>query len=396
MARRGHRRTLAPNIFEDGSGRSVKVTVGGRTLERRFPSGTPLDQLEIERDALKGLQAAARPPAPGTLRADVVAYLRTIDDEAKRKGQQILCAHWVAAYGHVSRSALTPLVIRQQLAAWRRAGAAASSCNHRLSALRAVWRAVADPDEPNYPAQVKKLPEPSPEPRALSYDVIAQILAAMPDRGKPTGQGKGTRPTVSLTKLRLTLMAYGGLPPAQMARIDPATDIDWPTSSIRLRPRRKGKGAAEVWVQLIPQALDALRGLVAAKALPGRYSTSAAYKTWQLACVKVIRQQIADRAPTLPHVVDEAGAIHPRVRPYDLRHSFGTAALIASGGDLRGVQHLLQHASTRQTERYTVAAVPERAARAVTALSAAIPAVPRSTLSPTGAPTRKRQRIRGK
>lgn len=369
MARRGQRRALAPNIFEDGSGRSVKVTVDGRTVERRFPPGTPLAELEAERDALKGQQAAARPPAPGTLRADVVAYLRTIDDEAKRKGQQILCAHWVAGYGHVSRSALTPLVIRQQLAAWRRAGAAASSCNHRLSALRAVWRAVADPDEPDYPRQVKKLPEPSPEPRALSYDVIARILAAMPDRGKPTGAGKGTRPTVSLTKLRLSLMAYTGLPPAQIARIHPETDIDWKAKALRARPRRKGKGTPETWLPLIPPAIVALRALVATKTLPGTFSTHAAYKTWLVACVKVIKAQKAGGETPLPHVVDEDGGIHPRVRPYDLRHSFASHALSASGGDLRGVQALLQHATSKQTERYTVAAVPERAASAAAHLA---------------------------
>lgn len=389
MARRGKRRALAANIFEDGSGRSVKVTVGGRTLERRFPAGTPLDQLETERDVLKGQQVAARPPAPGTLRADVVAYLRTIDDDAKRKGQQILCAHWVAGYGHVSRSALTPLVIRQQLATWRRAGAAASSCNHRLSALRAVWRAVADPDEPNYPAQVKKLPEPSPEPRALSYDVIARILAAMPDRGRPTGAGKGTRPTVSLTKLRLTLMAYTGLPPAQIARIHPETDIDWQTPALRVRPRRKGRGTREQWVPIIPQAVETLRALVTQKALPGAYSNDSVQASWHRACRVVIAEQLAAGETPIPHRVLEDGTIRPTVRAYDLRHSFGTRALALSG-DRAGVQRLLLHSDGRQTERYTLAAVGERATSVAGLLADDLPSAP-SPPSPTGAPRKKRQ-----
>lgn len=47
------------------------------------------------------------------------------------------------------------------------------------------------------------------------------------------------------------------------------------------------------------------------------------------------------------------------VRPYDLRHLFGTAAYAATG-DLRAAQQLLGHASLRMTDRYTLAAVPER------------------------------------
>lgn len=301
MPRRGSRRRLAPNIFEDDAGIAVTVSVGGRQRERRFPLGTPLRELEDARLELLGQQRATRPTAAGTLADDVVQYLRTIPDATKRRAQARLCAHWVARYGQCHRQALTPLVIRQQLAAWRQAGAAASTCNHRLSALRAVWRAVADPDDPDYPGQVRKLPAPAPEPRALSYDIIERILAALPDRGR--AQKGQTRSAVSLTKLRLTLMAYTGLPPAQIARIDPRTDIDWTGPALRVRPRRKGRGRPEQWIRLIPQAVTALRGLVDAGALPGAYSNDSVTESWRRACRVVIAEQQAAAEPPIPHRV---------------------------------------------------------------------------------------------
>ena len=46
------------------------------------------------------------------------------------------------------------------------------------------------------------------------------------------------------------------------------------------------------------------------------------------------------------------------VRPYDLRHSYGTA-LYRVAGDTRLVKDVLGHSDTRMTERYTLGHVPE-------------------------------------
>jgi len=45
--------------------------------------------------------------------------------------------------------------------------------------------------------------------------------------------------------------------------------------------------------------------------------------------------------------------------PYDLRHSFGTAIYRATG-DLKITKELMGHSAIRMTERYTLAAVPQR------------------------------------
>ena len=46
------------------------------------------------------------------------------------------------------------------------------------------------------------------------------------------------------------------------------------------------------------------------------------------------------------------------VRPYDLRHSYGTA-LYRVAGDTRLVKDVLSHTDTRMTERYTLGHVPD-------------------------------------
>ena len=53
------------------------------------------------------------------------------------------------------------------------------------------------------------------DPRGMDYAIIERILAQLPDRGRPqdgrqvkTTRGDRERPTVSLTKLRLRVMAY--------------------------------------------------------------------------------------------------------------------------------------------------------------------------------------------
>lgn len=390
MARNGTRRRIAPNIYVDGAGYySVIVKVAGRPEEKRFAPGTPIDRLEAVRDKLKGKARKHERPRAGSLAADAADYLATIGDSDKLEGQTNLVAHWTTLYGRESRFALTKLKIEQQLAEWERAGVAASSCNKRLSTLRAVFNTVNTDDDPNPTVKVKKRQEPDPQPRAIDYAVIDRIFAKMPDRGRPTGAGKGTRPTVNLTKLRLSFMAYSGLPPAQMIKIDPARDIRQvtivdsatgekrATPMLRGRPRRKGRGTREEWIPLLPQAHEILKELIAHKALH-KFSTQAARKTWQRACVKVILEQIDAKDTPLPHRVEARGdelEIIALVRPYDLRHSFLTHAL-RSNGNLAGVQRLGLHADARTTLRYVEAGIVDAAAATVGAMAGGLPVNP--------------------
>lgn len=53
-----------------------------------------------------------------------------------------------------------------------------------------------------------------------------------------------------------------------------------------------------------------------------------------------------------------------RLRPYDLRHSYGTAVFAATG-DIRSTQVLLGHSKAEMTHRYTLGAVDARVREAV-------------------------------
>jgi integrase len=98
----------------------------------------------------------------------------------------------------------------------------------------------------------------------------------MPERGQGLRHQK--RSAVSKTKARLRLMAYSGLPPAQIMRLQPE-QIDWNGSSVLVHGRRKGKGSRPARLPLIPAALDALRAFVAADAW-GTFSMSSVRASW--------------------------------------------------------------------------------------------------------------------
>lgn len=392
MPRKGNRKLVdktIPNIYVDGSGFfSVIVKVAGKPVEDRFPPGTPLDILETHCEKLKGKARKKEKPRAGSLAADALDYLATIGEAQKLKSQTIIIGHWTATYGRESRFALTKLKIEQQLATWEKAGVAASTCNKRLSTLRAMFNAVNDDDDPNPTIKVKKRKEPDPEPRAIDYTTIDRIFSKMTDRGRPTGGGKGTRPTVSVTKLRLAFMGYTGLPPAQMIKIDPGKDLRQGTvvdatgakrkaHMLRARPRRKGKGSREDWIPLLPQAHEILEELIKHKALK-KFSTQSARAVWQRACVKVIIEQLAAAEPPLPHRLQARGdeiEIVALVRPYDLRHSFLTHAL-RSSGNLAGVQRLGMHSDSRTTLRYLESGIFDAAQTVVGSMQGQLPQSP--------------------
>jgi hypothetical protein len=85
---------------------------------------------------------------------------------------------------------------------------------HYRTALYSLWTALDGNDAPNPLRDVKPPRSDDPEPRALPYEIIDGILAAMPERGK--GLRDQPRADVSKTKARLKVQAYVGLPSKQV------------------------------------------------------------------------------------------------------------------------------------------------------------------------------------
>lgn len=361
------RRTrLATGIYRDRYGISVVV----RGKEERYPIGTPLETLVADRK-LRVRQLPDARTQRGTLAADVAAYLLTLPAGRRREAARSLLGHWLeAGFGTRHRHSLTAVELAQQLAAWS-TRFAAGTLRHLRRELGALYRALDGRGGANPVRDVPAIRVRYDEPRAIPYPLVRAILEALPDRGRPTGEGKGTRPRVSLTKLRLMVMAYTGLTPAMLGQVQ-ARDLDVAGATVFIRPRRKGRGVAGRRKALAPQAVEAFRALAAAGGL-GPFSTRSVAKSWNRAVQKVRAAWEEEHAPD-----GSAWPLPDDVRPYDLRHSYGTA-LMRRTRDVKAVADALMHATLAMTPRYLQALVTEQDRAHTDALAADLGDLPRST-----------------
>jgi integrase len=332
---------------------SVYVAGAGRRFEA-FPIDTPMSVIEAWRTSTRlrlELEAHERPiAAAGTFGKDAERYLTAVRAMPDYQGRAYDIARWIDAFGERRTLEIKAYEIRAQRDKWLTVGPkriydkavrafvekplplAASTVNHRMRALENLYT-VLYPQGYNPVKQVPEADEPDAADRSLSYDVIEAILAVMPDRGR--GIRGRSRSTISKSKARLRLMAYTGLTPAQMMQLRPA-DLDATLPAMLVARRKKGKGAAGGWRPLPAEAIPAIRAFVEADAF-GRFSRDAMRQAWQRACLRL-------------------GL--PKLRPYDLRHSFA-AAVLDKTGDMKATQHLLNHGDERTTARYAQRAIPD-------------------------------------
>lgn len=366
MPRRGKRVRLARGIYQDESGVAIVLRIAGHPQEFRQPLGQDLAEYQRIRGRLlaKHRQDVLRDDARRqSLSADITTYLATLPKGGKQTDRRRLLEAWAPDHDQ-PRAALTSQMIREQLA-WANEGFAPSTINNRRQALMSLYQTLDGKSAANPVRDVPRVPRRVEEPRGLSYDVIELILSHVPERGRPTGEGKGTRPKVSQTRARLRVMAYTGLPQAQIGRLLPR-DLNLDAATLYVRPRRKGAGAAGRTLPLVRPAVDAFRAFIEAKAW-GPFSHRAMAHTFTRAIVHAKAQWAADH-PTMPWPAPAD------VRPYDLRHSFG-ALIFRVTGNIKSTADLLLHSDLRTTERYVAAAVSDAARAAIEAVGATL--VPR-------------------
>lgn len=374
----------------------VKVQRGAQVEDRRFPPATPLETLIRVRNDIEDRFASVAPSRlrQGTLAADVAACLATMTSRAAQRDAETMLGYWLratttvhgvdVALGDLPRSEITPLMVRAQLAKFTLMtsplGArrfSPKTVKELLRLLGWVYTTIDGADARNPVRAVKGPRVRYDDPRGIGYDVIERIFAALQDRGRPQDgppggrRGKTTRPALSLTKIRLRVMAYTGLHQIELARLTPR-DVDLKGRRLWIHPRVKGAGAEGAWHALVDPAVEALRDFVAAKAW-GRFSTRSMAKTWNRALERARAAWEAD-----PEKRGEPWPVHEDARPYDLRHSMGTAVYLETG-DIRSAQAILRHRQGSTTDRYTRAGVPQRVSTAITALNTAFAAVPRAT-----------------
>jgi len=386
MARQQSKIPIAPGIYREGANLFAEVRIGSSrdgTQQRKtetFPLGTDVNVLIAWQHGAKKDLINARPAAAvrGSLAADVPAYLATLPDGKYKTESGWVLQHWIESpLGLMARASLVRLDVVAQISRWIEAGAAVATVNKRLSRLRKLFHALDGVDVVAPTDAIKFLREPEQEPRDIPIRIVRLILDSLTGHGR--AERGGTRPDVSVTKIRLRVMAWTGIAPATLRRIRPR-DLELKSARIYLRRRRKGKGGADgAWVALLPPAVDALRDFAAAGLFGQSYSNASIGKTWRVGIerAKKTATRHADESGDRSWLA-ELDNLPPRCKPYDLRHSFGSE-MYRRTGDIRAVSELLQHATLEMTKRYTVGAVSERVTDAIakaTATYTSVPAIP--------------------
>lgn len=326
-------------VRERKYGRQAFLRVRGAFVSQHFPPDTPdAEILEWQKNArAKGqLNQPQRAPTGPAFESDVVVYLKAVTSMPSYKDRAYHMAEWAVVFAGRTRNSIEPIEIRTQLELWRQR-LSASSCNKRRTALMSFYTRLNGRSGYNPVRDVEKYPEDE-EPRAQHPVTIYRILALM----EP-----------SKTRARLRVILTTGWPHAQVKRLKPE-HLDLERGRAYVTPRRKGKGRKGSWLPLLPSAVVALKEFVQWEAF-GPFSHSAMHKSFRLALGKLNARRKTQKLPALA------------VRPYDLRHSYGT--FIAHRiTDERALQELMMHSRPEQTRRYTDQATMGRVERAMAEL----------------------------
>lgn len=375
MARRGNRTNLGSGLWADEGGLSATVKVGNLPQrEKRFKRSDDLDadirkmqrwQLHTRAELLGDQPTKA---SRDSLTASVPRFLATMPagSSARRDYEKLLATWCATSIGEMPRHLIRRATVLTQLAAWETEGYAPGTLNHRVRALRKLFDVLDAEDEYaiNPCAKISKYTEAEPLERGATYDILEGILDCIPDVGFAAKPGS-KRPKLNKSKIRLRLMAWTGLPPAQIRRIR-REHIRWQDKELDVMPRRKGKGVKTRRLPLLEEAVAALRDLDAAGAYGG-FSNAAPWTAWQ----RAKRRYLEQAEKTLKGAqYDELARVVTPLRPYDLRHSFA-AMVYETTKNQYAVKDLLLHGSLQTSERYIKRAVIKVSQSAIAAVGAA-------------------------
>lgn len=334
------------------SGTLAHIRIEGILYRKHFKRGTAphlitqwLLQTEMR---FRGRQAHRT----GRFDDDARVYLQAVASMPSYVDRKAQIEEWIAVFGSQYRHTITSDQIAAQLAKWRteprtftytrrpttkpvraeRRVLSAASVNHRRTALMHLFSVLDGRAAPNPVKDAPKYRTPTPQARGLPYSALRALWRAMRD---------------TPTRARLQMMAYTGLTQRQVEALLPE-HLNKQAMTLRIQGRAKGKGSPDTTRPITQLALTAFRAMARNDAW-GTFSRSNLRRDFRAACRKV---------PAL-------AAIARTLRPYDLRHSFGTEVYRVSG-DIRATQVLMGHSSPTLTHRYTLGAVDERVTLALT------------------------------
>jgi integrase len=350
------------------------VKVDGKQYPKTFPALATFEEMQQwRRDEIKRRSGADVAPLAGSFADDVAIYLKRI--AAKRTATQIGAhlALWLQALGRDRPSgSITTDEIAAVLTTWQtepaplpsvttgRRGRPPVDAGRRLNvetirkrrtSLQSFFT-VMRPAQLNPAKGAGHVPPRSTndEPRSLAFAVVERVLAAMPTyRDTP----RGALPALSLAKLRATVIAYTGLPPGMLAQVTRA-DLDLRAGTLRVVPRRKGRGVGAQTLHPNEDALAALTAFDAADAY-GSFAAEALNRSFKKAAKRI------DLDPRAVHL-------------YDLRHSYLTELYRVTRDEATVARAALHAAGSPMTARYTRGAHADVDRAAQVAFSAALAA----------------------
>lgn len=295
----------------------------GGLKSKRFPPTATLTAMKQWREDQRVTfrQQPKTPATRGTLAADIQRYLKLVATMPSLKDRTRDLHDWCQVLGMRPRSQLTREDYRLVLNDWRLKPLAASTVNHRRTAMLHLYTLLDGKGAPNPLREIPPFDEPPAEPRDLGLRVVTAILKQMPR---------------SKTRARLKVLAWTGVRGnSELGKMKPehvnlTTRQCWVPTGKHGTPRQLALNTAGVLAWREFARLNAW----------GPYQKDSLRRSFQRAVAKVnAARQKAGQAP-LPHV-----------RVYDLRHTIATA-LRRAGADLADIQGHLGHTSPRMTQRY--------------------------------------------
>ncbi len=284
---------------------------------------------------------------PSPFAASVERFLAYLRDQRHASGQTVRAyASDLRQFGAFLRTdhlgteppgpeAIDDTMIRAFVANLHLARLEKSSIARKLAAVRAwLQHAVREERIRANPGRVVRTPRiPRRLPRHLTVDEIFALLARI-----PVEEFAGAR-----DRAILELLYGAGLRVGELASLD-LEDVDLAQRLVRVM----GKGRKERIVPFGSKAAAAIRRwLDLSTGIRGKGGDP------QALFLNARGGRLTDRSVRrlLDRRLREA-ALHARISPHALRHSFATH-LLGAGADLRAIQELLGHASLSTTQRYT-------------------------------------------
>lgn len=301
---------------DDQYGRRAYVKVNGIQREKRFRFGTSNETIANWRDearlALRKLKG--QPAAQGSLEADIARYLLQVAAMPTFAQRTEHLEMWAAALGRATpRSRIGAEQIRPVLQGWRAGGLSAATCNKRRSALMHLWSRLDGKGAANPVRTVEKFRVDDAMPRGRDPHELDDLFKAAP---------------ACRSRACARVMLWTGMRPEELTRAQP-DDVDLAERALIIRTAKGGRTRV---VPLTSQAVSAWREFEDADC-------------WQ---------KVPQAAPLGRWVKDHTGI--EGLRPYDLRHSYGTA-LARRQTRLDVIGALMGHSTLELTKRYTLAAV---------------------------------------